>query len=375
MMDALEEIVASCGRTSVAEDVAAWKARTGGKAVGCFPVGVPEEILHAAGVLPVGITGGAVTTQRADSGVPTFTCSLARGTIERGLDGDLSILDGMIFPDACDVARNLEGIWRENSPGRISEVVRLPRNPQSKHAHAFLESEFERLRTTVGEMSGRDAKDKDLRSSIQAYNRNRALIRELSRIRGEQPWRLRATESFLLVRAGRSVPVEEHNALLESAARAIEMSGRRRRDGVRVVIEGAPCEPPPAGLIETLEEAGCLVVEDDFLAGRRRFGADVEATGSPLSALVRAVLRDVPPSGPRRAEGLIEKVRRTGARGVVFCVAKFCEPELLDLPLLRAAVERGRIPHLTFEVDGGMGVFESVREQVEAFVEPPVFFP
>ncbi|MCP3914455.1 MAG: hypothetical protein GY711_02735 [bacterium] len=38
--------------------VSARKERTGGKAVGYMPIYVPRELLHAQGVMPVGIMGG-----------------------------------------------------------------------------------------------------------------------------------------------------------------------------------------------------------------------------------------------------------------------------------------------------------------------------
>ena len=34
-----------------------WKARTGGLAIGYLPIYVPCELLHAQGVLPVGLMG------------------------------------------------------------------------------------------------------------------------------------------------------------------------------------------------------------------------------------------------------------------------------------------------------------------------------
>ncbi len=47
-----------------------WKARTGGLAVGFMPIYVPRELLHAQGVLPVGLMGGA-TTSRSSRATPT----------------------------------------------------------------------------------------------------------------------------------------------------------------------------------------------------------------------------------------------------------------------------------------------------------------
>ena len=111
MSEPLDEIVDRARRASIAEDVARWKERTRGKAVGCFPVYVPEEILHAGGILPVGVQGGGdVETDRADSRIQSFVCSIARSTLELGLRRELDLLDGMVFPSICDVSKNLSGV-------------------------------------------------------------------------------------------------------------------------------------------------------------------------------------------------------------------------------------------------------------------------
>ena len=40
---------------SPAKEVTDWKQMTGGKVVGWLPIYVPEEIIHAAGALPVSL--------------------------------------------------------------------------------------------------------------------------------------------------------------------------------------------------------------------------------------------------------------------------------------------------------------------------------
>jgi hypothetical protein len=67
-------------------------------------------------------------------------------------------------------------------------------------------------------------------------------------------------------------------------------------------------------------------------------------------------------------------VAASGAEGVIFSAAKFCEPALLDYPLMRAALARRNVPCLAFEFEEKMGTFESIRTQVETFVESILFF-
>jgi benzoyl-CoA reductase subunit C len=362
--------------------VAEWKGR--GKerrAIGAFPVYVPSELIHAAGMLPVGVfgAGGLVEIDHADSRIQSFVCSISRSTLELGLTGRLRVLDGMVFGSICDVARNLSGIWTRNFPDVLAEYIHFPQNPDSAHAVPYYRGELGRLRGKLEERGGRGVPDSALHASIRAYNRNRSLVAEVHRIRCEEPWRATWREATFLVRAGHVMPVEEHSDLLEKAIPLLRRRDAPRRDRVRVVIEGSFCEQPPPDLLDAIEEAGCYVVGDDLLLGSRWFGRDVEDGSDPLEALAKAYLdaevtTSIKHDRRRKGDALLDKVRRARAEGVIFAAAKFCEPALLDYPRMRAVLDRAGIPSLAFEFEEKMGTFENIRTQVETFVESVLFF-
>jgi benzoyl-CoA reductase subunit C len=381
----IREMAAHCESLIRDPDLAVvddWKrAHPGRRAIGYFPVYVPAELLHAAGMLPVGVfgAGGAVEIDHADARIQSFVCSISRSTLELGLTGRLDRLEGMIFGSICDVARNLSGIWQRNFPERLTEYVHYPQNPDSSHALAYYRGELQRLRDRLGRWLGVEIGDDALRRSIEAYDRNRALVRDLQLLRREEPWRASWREVYALLRAGHIIAVEDHSALLERALPLLRQRESPRRDRVRVVVEGSFCEQPPAGLLDTIEEAGCYVVEDDLLLGMRWFEAPVAADGDPLEVLARAYLASgvttsIKHDRRRKGDALLAKVAAAGAEGVIFSAAKFCEPALLDYPLMRAALERAGIPNLAFEFEEKMGTFENVKTQVETFVESVMFF-
>jgi benzoyl-CoA reductase subunit C len=362
--------------------VADWKrAHPGGRAIGYFPVYVPAELIHAAGMLPVGVfgAGGSVDIDHADSRMQSFVCSISRSTLELGLTKRLDLLDGMIFGSICDVARNLSGIWSRNFPRMMSEYVHYPQNPESAHAPEYYRGELERLLHRLCVVAGHAASVDALRGSIKTYNRNRALVGELYRLRRQEPWRLTWREACAFVRAGHVLPVEAHTEVLERTLAILRTREGRRRDCVRVVLEGSFCEQPPPDLLDVIEEAGCYVVEDDLLLGMRWFERPVPEEGDPLQALARAYLEpglttSIRHDRRRKGDALLERVTAAGAEGVIFSAAKFCEPALLDYPLMRAALERASIPSLAFEFEEKMGTFESIKTQVETFVESILFF-
>ena len=221
--------------------------------------------------------------------------------------------------------------------------------------------------------------DTALAKSIEVYNGLRAAMRALYAFRIEAPEKLSTSELYLILRAATLSPPEETTARLDALLAALPARPGRRQDRMRVVVEGAFCEQPPLGLVEVLEEAGCYVVEDDFLLGWRWFTRDVPTDGDPFERLGTAYLDRAVPSSTRhegrqhRSEGLIEKVRRARADAVVFTPAKFCEPALFDYVLMKQGLDRAGIPHMIVEFEEKMWTFERTRNEIETFVESMLF--
>jgi benzoyl-CoA reductase subunit C len=357
-----------------------WKDETGGKVVGHFPVYVPQEIIHAAGAMPVGIMGawGLVEVDYADSMVQSFVCSVTRSTLELGLTGRLKALDAMVFTDICDVARNLSGVWKRNFPGMMVEYLHLPQNVTSQAAVRYMERELERFRRKLEQLTGRPVDADVLKESIEVFNRQRSLIRQLYDVRRESPWLLPAHEAYLLLRSAAHMPVEDHIALLEEALRSVKRRTAKTRDNIRVLLLGPFCEQPPLELLRILEEAGCYVVDDELMLGYRWYTSDVPANGNPMRALAesyleRARLSSVRFPRKRRREAIMDWLREARAEGVLFCTAKFCEPALYDYVLYKEALEAAGVPYLNLEYEEKMSAFETVRMQVETFVESILF--
>jgi benzoyl-CoA reductase subunit C len=360
-----------------------WKSKNPrGKVVGTFPVYTPHELPHAAGMLPVGVygAGGKVEIDHADSRIQSFVCSIARSTLELGLRDTLKDFDALWFPSICDVARNLSGIWQSNFPQQQVEYIHFPQNMTSAAAPQFYRTELQRLLGTLESLTGANVSSDALNKSIAHYNRNRELTLSLYRLKSAAPWLLSTYEAYILLRLGTLIPVEEHTRILEGLIPEIHLRDRKPRDYVRVLIEGTFCEQPPLELMQVVEEAGCYVVDDDLLLHTRWFEEPVPINGDPLLSLAQSYLHRSRSSSVRhygnkpRADQLLQKIRANNVDGVIFCAPKFCEPALLDYVLLKNELEKHGISYLTFEYEEKMGVFESIRTQVETFVESVMFF-
>ena len=362
--------------------VGQWKqAHPRGKAVAYFPVYAPVELIHAAGMLPVGLGGAGdrLDIQYADARFGSFICSIVKTTLEMGLTGHLQPFDAFLFSTICDSARNLCFVMKRNFPQMYVDFIHLPQNPSSPATSQFLAAEYRRILAGLEQIGECPVSDDAIRRSIALYNRNRALIRELYLLRARQPHLVKAWESYLLVRAGNFLPVEEHTVMLEEALAHLRVRNAKKRDSIRIVIEGSFCEQPPLALIRLIEEAGCYVVGDDFTIGQSWFEGDVATNGDPVLALARSYLHQSVYSSVRhdfrkpRWEGLLEKVKANQADAVLFLIAKFCEPAYFDYVPFKQEVERAGSPHLQLEFEEKLFTFDRVRTEIETFVESLVF--
>jgi benzoyl-CoA reductase subunit C len=362
-----------------------WKsAQEGRKAVGHLPVTIPREILHAAGVLPVGIIGGGdqVEIIRGDAYFQSYICHLPRSVVELEVSGRLSSLDGMIFPSICDVVRNLTGVWQLLFPHKYARYLDLPQNCVSSLGGSWYASELATLLMEMGTLAGTHPTDDALRASIDAYNHLRRRMRRLSVMRAAEPWRVPASEVHLLTRAGLVLPVEDFIRLLDDYLAAVQEEDRKPYDFVRVVLAGAFCEQPPLDLIRTLERAGCYVVDDDCLLVHRWPEDPIPTEGDPLTALVDAYLgcgreqaTRFAPDGEEKGAWLVNRVKELGADGVVFAAPSFCDPALLDRPLQQSAVKAAGVPATAFKYAENTGQFQVIREQTGAFSDSIRLWP
>lgn len=356
--------------------VAAWKsAAPGRKAVGYMPTYVPRELIWAGGMLPVGVLGAGDRLEiiRGDAFFQSYICHIPRSTVELALTGRLDVLDGMLFPSICDVIRNLSGMWTMLFPGRYARYVDLPQNYDARVGGRFWQGELAAIRDDMAQLAGGEIPDEALRDAIRTYNENHRALGELYRRRSETPWLFPISQVYSIVRAGALLPPDEHTALVRDYLDLASQQPGLAEDRSRVVLAGMFCEQPPLGLLVTLERAGCWIVDDDLLLGLRWFTSEIPEDGDPIGNLAQAYLTQSALTASRyapeghRGQWLIDSVRRNRADGVIFCAPSFCDPALLEQPMLAAALERERIPHTQFKYSEDTGQFAVIREQAGTF--------
>ena len=356
-----------------------WKAaRPGSKVIGYMPVYVPREIIHAAGMLPLGILGGGADMEviHGDAYYQSYICRIPRSTLELAITGRLDFVDGMMFPSICDVIRNMSGIWQILFKDKYVRYFDAPQNFKDNVGGVFYSHELREFKEGLEKLGGREITAGEIHRSIAVYNENRRWVNRVYDFRSDFPWKAPSAEVYLLMRAGMVLPPEEHTRLMRDYLAAAGAENRPMRDNCRVILTGAFCEQPPLPLIKSLEISGCYIVDDDFMLVHRWLLEEVPTDGDPIENLSKAFLHHSAQTAAKYEADMAEKgsylldaFRRRGADGVIFAAPSFCDPALLDQPMMISRLEALKIPYITLKYAENSGQMQPIREQSGTFAD------
>jgi benzoyl-CoA reductase subunit C len=348
----------------------------GGKVIGHFQVYFPEEIAHAAGLLPFKVRGAPIEPVQADSRFGSYLCSILKTSLDLALSGKVE-LEMFVTHPICDAARNLAAVWGRNF-SYPCQILYLPQNANSAHAAEYLRDEYGRLKRGIEEIAGREIGDDDLRRSLEVFNENRALLRRLYAMKRDTPWLVSAEEAYVLTAIAGLIPREEHNALLTEVLPLLEDREAKQQDRIRVVFEGGFCEQPPLDLIRAVGRS-CYVVDDDLLIGLRWILEDVPVDGDPLFNMARAYLETSSYSPVQhdlrkpKEKMLLKRIEDSGAQAAIVTAAKMCEPGLEEQVAYTRALDEANVPYFVSEFEENMTSFDHLEIQLETFVENLMF--
>ena len=352
-----------------------WR-EAGGKVVGHFQVYFPEEIVHAAGALPMKVRGAPLEATRAESRFGSYLCSIVKTSLELVLSNHVE-MEMFVTHPICDAARNLAAVWGRNFDYPC-QILYLPQNANSAHAAEYLRGEYDRLRREVEGAVGARVSEGGLAASVVVFNENRALLRDLYGLKRRAPWLVSAEDAYALMAVGGMIPREEHNELLRTVLPLIEVRPSRQQDRIRVVFEGGFCEQPPLDLIRAIGRS-CYMVDDDLLIGLRWILEDVPTDHDPLAALAEAYLERSSYSPVQhdlrkpKEKMLLERIVASDAQAAIVTAAKMCEPGLEEQVAYTRALDDADVPYFVSEFQESMTSFEHLEIQLETFIENLLF--
>jgi len=349
-----------------------WKLRSGKKILGYFCTNTPEEIIQAAGLLPMRILNSRESISLASRHLQSYSCSLVQSSLEAGLRGELSFLDGTVFPHTCDSIQRLSDIWAENLRFPFHWDLILPVKLNTASARTYLIQELRRWRLGLQEFIGHSISNEALRDAIVLSNKNRSLLRKLYFLRTQNPNNFSPSEVSAIVKTASFMDKEEFNVKLQQLLSRGAESRPASPETIRLFLVGSLCDQ--TRIFDLFDTCGAAIAGDDLCTGWRFFADDASAAGDPLEALADRLLRKVPcpckyNPGIDRGEYLLQRVEESRAQGVVFLLLKYCDPHAFDYPYLKERLTGRKIPSLLLEFEPGSIPLRAMETRLKAFVE------
>lgn len=345
----------------------------GKKVVGCFAPWAPEELVHASGMIPMGMWGGHTELKSAKSYLPAFACSIMQANMEFGLNGAYEGMSAVIIPAICDTLRCMTQNWRFGVKSIPAIAIVYPQNRRSPASTDYLISEYEGVLLQLAALTGCMMSEAALCETIRIYNEHNRTMREFAAAAAEHLDVITPQVRHAVFKSAFFFEKSEHTAIVQDIIAGLKALPACQWSGKKVVLTGIMCEPEQ--VLDILADNGIAVAADDLVQESQQFRADTPETGG--GGLKRLALQWnerygcslIHELGKPRGGELAKLCAGVGADGVINCMVKFCDPEEYDQPWLEKDLRAAGIPCASIEIDQQNASFEQIRTRVQTFCE------
>lgn len=335
-------------------EAARWRA-AGKKVIGELGCDVPDELILAAGMLPVRICADPERPlAETDKYLEYAFDPMVRAQFEKIVDGTYyDQIDALAISNSTDVIIRVFLYLREIH--RVEPEKKVP--PVAFIDWLFTRHRIHQVRDEfiiglfkqqVEAWAGRTITDEEIRTAGRICNENRQALREMARLRRGQEVRISGSEALVIIGAGLFMDRSEHTKLVRRVT--ADAAQWPVLAGPRVYYTGANQEDTV--LYDKIEAAGMVVVGEDTDWGDRHYDRDYNPDYPVIRGIVdRYFLREfsAKKSTPaQRTEALDREVDAAGAQGVIFYTNQYDEVATWDMPKQRKSLESRGVKHITF---------------------------
>jgi len=385
--------------------------KQGKKLIGYLCSYVPEELIYAAGAIPIRILSSTESPTLAEAHMQSYFCPFSRSLLHQILKGEYDYLDGIVYGYTCITMRAVyEAAEREESVTWFRSL-HVPAQIDTPEAMEYYVTELSRFKKDLEDLVGHPITDDDVRGAIEVYDTNRQMTKELFELRKGDSL-ISGTEAFQVTLSSMFTDKKQHN---EELRRLLNEVPNRADppDGVgRLMIVGCPTDNMEVmDLIEN--QLGALVVADDTCTGTRYFydatpppydGDVLEAIAHryllsrapcpmkyspnrwtqcatcPYRAVECFMMEPEPRKGMRedvsfsmpervcRFRHILQLAAKNNVEGVICLVQKFCDWHGADYPHIVQIFEKIDVPVLFLENENTFAAGQALT-RVQAFLE------
>jgi benzoyl-CoA reductase subunit C len=330
----------------------AWKARTGGKVFGFFETYMPEEIVYAAGILPVRLLAKHEPDDYTDRQM-FGNCYGTRDILNQFVRGRYDYVDGLVHAEGCQwVFLCYQNIINLH-PEYFDHYVFVPDYPDARTSVTVLRSELQVFKEHIEQWTGQAITDAAIDHAIEVCNTNRRLLRKIYELRKSDTPVILGSEAMEVLLACQVMDKAEANTLLE--AFLVELEDREPyADRIRLMLLGS--ETWDAELEKSIEASGANVVIDELDNGTSYILNEVIPQKDRLTALAHRYLERPhhaikDNNWRRRPEHIFRLYEDWQADAVLIVKQIYCHPHGTDNYAVWKMLRERQIPYHFFERD------------------------
>ena len=358
------------------KQLAMYKAQ-GKKVIGVLPYYAPEELVYAADMVPFGVWGSNdKNISRAKEYCATFYCTIAQLSLEMLLDGSLDDLSGIITPTICDTLRPMSQNIRVAMGDKMPVIfLAHPQNRSASYGLKFCVEQYTNVKKELEKITGKEITDADILERIKVYNASRKARREFVKLASEHCDVIKPTVRSAVLKAAFFMLKDEYTAKLEELNQKLAALPICKWHGKKIVTSGIIYDNPT--LLAALEDNDIAIAADDVAYESRAFRIDAPEDAEPMMALAKqfanidcdVLLYDAESAKNNRGEFVAKMVKDSGAKGLILFMQQFCDPEEMEYPYLKKALDAAKIPHIKIGIDQQMHDFGQAKTAIQAFAE------
>ena len=353
------------------------------KAIGTYCMMVPEELIYAAGAIPVRLCGGSDEASGVGGEfVPRDTCPVVKASVgftALDLISLYGICDAVIVPTTCDAKRKM---GEELSKFTDVWMLEVPHVKETEGARREWLLHIKALKNDLEKLTGQRIRRKALQKAIRMIADAQYEARRLYEIRKSKGPVILGREAMLALNAyGYDTAPEWTKAMarLNDELESRRHNGRfvARPDAPRLLVSGSPPIFPNWKIPSLIEEMGAVIVADESCMGSRYLYDPIGITEKSMRHMMsgiasRYLMPCVCPSfvpNEDRLYRLLRMVDEFDIDGIIYHVLKGCVIYDFELIRVEKIMKERNIPVLRIETDYSPEDIEQLRTRIEAFVE------
>ncbi|NHI94314.1 MAG: 2-hydroxyacyl-CoA dehydratase [Candidatus Lokiarchaeota archaeon] len=344
------------------------------KTIGFFCSYIPEEIIHAAGILPIRINArGHHETDVGDGFLSRLNCTFCRTSLDKALKGEYDFLDGLVSLNSCDHVRRTYDNWVHEKSPQFVHFLSVPHHA-TPEAIDWYRGEISLFKNKLQEHFKVQIPENKIKNSIKVFNETRKLLKALYEKRKEAELKITGKEAFAITISSTALPRETFNQMLSKFLENYD-SRPSLESKSRLLVVGSLIDDYE--YIQLIEDMGAYVVTDAQCFGSKYFWNLVDENKETLQALSERYLTK--PACPRMIGDSVDHSTRLAylknmikdfyVDGVVFESLKFCDLHSGENYMFIKELKDLGVPVLVLDREYTISGVGQMKTRVQAFLE------